>query len=352
MRCLVLTPHRYGIKQVAERVGEEWETMGHTVEYDLPDGAAARIGGVTVGVPGIARWWQKRFRELARTNTYDLVWTHQPLSPTVPPGEFWANTIITFHTTEHAEYRLAREGVYPPSRLPYLWVTSRLERWFYRRLRSTNEREPGYTVVSPHLQSETETFGVSDATHVPNGVFRPDCSTFDSIRRTRGIPDEATLVFNIGSHTPQKRPVECARLLDAVCEQEKSVHAVLAGKGPLHDDVRSAATNDRVHVLGYVEDSEKWRWFADADVFASFSAYEGMPVATLEALSFGVPVVLSDIPAHRNVIGRNDVDGVLVELSPEDIAGATRSVETEQTQVTLPTWEEIAQAYLAVNEPQ
>lgn len=346
MNCLVLTPHRLGIKEVAERVGTEWEQMGHDVRYDLPDGAAARVGGVTVGVPGIARWWQKRFRELAGTDKYDLVWTHQPISPTVPDGAFWDATVVTFHTTERAEYRLAREGVYPWTRVPYLWVTSQLERSFYTRLESTVDAGPTYTVVSPHLNDETASFGVSDARYVPNGIARPDRTAFTPIRERLGIPPEATLAFSLGSHTPQKRPVECARVLNAVCEREESVHAVIAGDGPLHDDVRSAATSERVHVPGYVSDEQKWRWFADADVFVSLSAYEGMPVATLEALSVGTPAVLSEIHAHRNVIEQYDVDGALVDGSVTSVANAITSLAEKTTRVTVPTWNEVAEEYL------
>jgi hypothetical protein len=65
MECLVLAPQRYGIREVATRIGREWEDMGHTVDYDLPDGTPARIGPVTVGVPGIALWWREKFNELA-----------------------------------------------------------------------------------------------------------------------------------------------------------------------------------------------------------------------------------------------------------------------------------------------
>lgn len=35
MNCLVLTPHRFGIPEMVERVGAEWEAMGHDVDYRL-----------------------------------------------------------------------------------------------------------------------------------------------------------------------------------------------------------------------------------------------------------------------------------------------------------------------------
>ena len=103
-----------------------------------------------------------------------------------------------------------------------------------------------------------------------------------------------------------------------------------------------------MRVLGYVSDDEKWRWFADADVFASLSAYEGLPVATLEALSFGCPVVLSDIPAHRAVIEEYDATGQCV--TPADAGAAIEAVVGRSVDVELPSWRESAEVYLGLVE--
>lgn len=50
LECLVVTPHRYGIKETAERIGIEWGKMGHSVDYILEDGGATRFGGINLGV--------------------------------------------------------------------------------------------------------------------------------------------------------------------------------------------------------------------------------------------------------------------------------------------------------------
>jgi hypothetical protein len=116
MNCLVVTPHRLGIREMAERVGGEWERMGHNVEYVLAKGAAARVGPITVGVPGIAVWWYRTLREIAdEHHKYDLIWTHQPVAPLLPTddGTFWAKVVSTIHTTLDREYELVNEGVYP-----------------------------------------------------------------------------------------------------------------------------------------------------------------------------------------------------------------------------------------------
>lgn len=352
MKCLVLTPHTYGIHAVAERVGKEWELMGHDVEYRLAKGNAAQLGSMSLGIPGIVRWWQIQFRKLAgQDDEYDLVWTHQPIALTFPDHPFWEQTIITFHTTEYAKYRLTVEGIYPRRRLPYRWLTSRLERRFYRRIQ-TSTREPIFTVVSPHLKDEIASFGITSPSYIPNGIFTPEEGEFDPIRDEYDIPSDATLLFTVGSQTHQKEPIKCAQILNELCAREPSIYAVIAGDGPLHDGVRRAASNDHIRVRGYIDDHEKWRWFSASDLFISLAAYEGMPVATLEACSFGLPVILSNIPAHRNILAQYDTTGKLVESSISSIQEAVEALKGRSNDISLPSWSALAQEYISLLKKQ
>lgn len=348
MNCLVVTPHRLGIREMAERIGSEWEAMGHDVEYVLARGAAARVGPVTVGMSGIALWWYRTLKRVAADHDrYDLIWTHQPVAPWLPTrdGEFWNKVVATIHTTLGREYELVREGVYPKRLLPFYWMAKTAESRFHRKLTALETPGPHYTVVSPHLADETARFGVPGPTYVPNGVFTPDRSDFEPIRPEHGVPDDATLVFNVGSHSAQKRPETFARLMREVTDRADDVYVAMAGDGPYRKTV-DAYANDRLRVLGRVGDDEKWRWFADADVFASLSAYEGMPVATAEALSFDLPVVLSDIPAHRHLLDTYDATGALVDDDADEIADAIMRLSGERSGVSLPTWSDVARNYL------
>jgi glycosyltransferase involved in cell wall biosynthesis len=164
----------------------------------------------------------------------------------------------------------------------------------------------------------------------------PADRTFDPIRGEHDIPEEVTVVFNIGSLTNQKWPVRFAELMRTVTDDLDDTYVVVAGDGPRRDAVE-AYTSERLRVLGYVSDEEKWRWFADADVFASLSAYEGMPVATAEALLFGLPVILFDIQAHRHLLEEYNATGALVADDSDEIATAIEMLQNKRSPVSLPT---------------
>jgi glycosyltransferase involved in cell wall biosynthesis len=58
----------------------------------------------------------------------------------------------------------------------------------------------------------------------------------------------------------------------------------------------------RAIFTGEVPYSQVLRYLAAADVFAFPSRFEGMPNAVMEAMAAALPVVASDIPAHRALI--------------------------------------------------
>jgi glycosyltransferase involved in cell wall biosynthesis len=350
MNCLIITPHRLGIPEMAQRIGREWKSLGHNVEYILADGAAAQLGSITIGAPGIALWWYKTLKHIASDHQeYDLIWTHQPIMPRLPTTDrtFWNKVIATIHTTLGREYELTLEGIYPRKLIPYYWFVKTIESQSYQALTNLDYSGPRYTVVSPHLRQEIEPFGIDDATYIPNGVFTPKQESFVPIRNEYGIPPDATVVFNIGSLTPQKRADTFAQCMDKVTHSLNDVFVIMAGDGPLREDIESYSS-EYLRVPGYISDDEKWRWFADADIFASLSAYEGMPVATAEALSFDLPTILSDIPAHRHLVESYGPTAKLVKNDVGEIIDAIINLRGAKSDVELPNWPEVAKKYIGL----
>src|SRR5690606_29144322 len=69
---------------------------------------------------------------------------------------------------------------------------------------------------------------------------------------------------------------------------------------------------DRVKLLG--KKDNVLEYLRASDYFVSLSKSEGLPMSVLEAMGTGLPVLLSDIYPHRELI-RNNGNGVLVSTS-------------------------------------
>ena len=82
------------------------------------------------------------------------------------------------------------------------------------------------------------------------------------------------------------------------------LRAYICGNGVMQPEVKNLLHLNElsgvISLQGYITDV--WSWMKGADVFMSLSLIEGQPNAVLEAIACGCPVVLSDIPAHREIV--------------------------------------------------
>jgi glycosyltransferase involved in cell wall biosynthesis len=81
---------------------------------------------------------------------------------------------------------------------------------------------------------------------------------------------------------------------------------LIAGSGPQRPALEALATklgiSDRVVFAGQLASERLWGAMKAASAFALVSPFEGMPNAVMEAVACGCPVVLSDIPPHRELL--------------------------------------------------
>ena len=82
-------------------------------------------------------------------------------------------------------------------------------------------------------------------------------------------------------------------------------HLLLAGDGPLRSRMESLARElgltERVHFLGTRADIPAL--LKAADVYVQSSNFEGFGIAALEAMAAGLPVIASDVPGLRELVG-------------------------------------------------
>lgn len=118
----------------------------------------------------------------------------------------------------------------------------------------------------------------------------------------------------------RKRLHEFLQALAIVRETHPGLRAAVAGRGPLEADLKAEARRlgleDAVDFLGFVHDVESV--YAHARVFVLTSQREGLSIAMTEAMSAGVPVVVTDIGEARDVVVPGE-SGFLFEVG--DVGG-------------------------------
>jgi glycosyltransferase involved in cell wall biosynthesis len=78
----------------------------------------------------------------------------------------------------------------------------------------------------------------------------------------------------------------------------------------------------RVVFTGYVDNL--WDLMKRADALVSLSRFEGCPNVVLEAMACGCPLIVSDIPAHREILDEHSA--LFVDLKdPDEAASAIRT---------------------------
>lgn len=167
---------------------------------------------------------------------------------------------------------------------------------------------------------------------VPRWVI-PNALPLDEIEAARaagpeetGLGPEQKVVLYVGRFSPEKNLETLLLALRQVVSQPGIV-AVLCGDGPsrstIERQVQEYGLGDRVRLPGYI--SAVWSWMKRADVFVSVGLFEGHPNTVLEAMACGCPLVVSDIPAHREFLDEHSA--LLVNpRAPAEIAQAIGSV--------------------------
>lgn len=115
-------------------------------------------------------------------------------------------------------------------------------------------------------------------------------------------PGDSVVLF-AGRFGPEKNVERLLSALREIVTRPRTV-AVLCGEGPLRAGLQRTIAadklDDRIFTPGYVADI--WPLMKRADVMVATSLFEGRPNSVLEAMACNLPLIVSDIPAHREIL--------------------------------------------------
>jgi len=155
-----------------------------------------------------------------------------------------------------------------------------------------------------------------------------------------GIPDDSILIVAMGRLHPVKGFDDLLHAFGRLPRehQGRELHLAIGGDGPLRDDLQALATElrltDRVHWLGWIDDTSPW--YAAADLFVCPSRYEPHGNVILEAWAHRLPSVLTRCDGATELATHGEDAWIVERQSPESLAeGIQYLIEDDSLRASL-----------------
>ncbi len=291
-------------------------TLGAPDPEDEP--GVVRSPGIPFVKPGyhVAPGYSRQARALLRT--MDVLHPNQPLLSGGMALRYGRRYGLPILLTCHSRYDLLGT-----IRIPFMPLP--LYRAILRPiLRRISDRCDVVTTPSLEAAEVMRNLGVRRPIEVvPYGVDLERCRhPAKRLRREElGLPAEAPLALFVGR---MEREKDVPFLLQALARPELAhAHLLLVGDGVerhrLEADAHRMGLGSRVRFTGNVPPEEIPTYVALADFFVTASRIEMLPVAVIEAMAGGLPVVGLDVPWIRQVV-RPGENGLLARPEVESLA--------------------------------
>ncbi|MBA4320632.1 MAG: hypothetical protein C0412_19740 [Flavobacterium sp.] len=318
MRVLICTQEYdvdgSGIAKVVNYLENELKNSGIQIEICSPEGPHHKIGSKKMiqkfGGIGLCYYWIQVACFIKHAN-YDVIWVHNPLFITKIPNK---NVLSTVHTTYVNWYALnrAKEGF--TLKTMYYYIMKLFEGCCYKKNKFT------VMAISPNVAKDVRTLGVRNIKIIPNGV---DTVLFRPIKKKRSN----TITFiSVGRLNWMKQPDKLVETFRELQDSNYTIKLVVAGGGEEFSKIQQLIKDKKIYnvsLLGPISHNDLPKWYRHSDFFIMASSTEGFPLALLEAMSCGLPCVLSDIDIF-NYIHKKVKTGIVISF--DDPSQAARKI--------------------------
>jgi glycosyltransferase involved in cell wall biosynthesis len=278
---------------------EVWQLHGWAPGGYADQRMVLRSGGVLevpVAVETPIRWFGREVGSLAATRAIDVVHLHGAFNP--------SNTAIARGL--RLPYVFSPHSGYDPVSLRRGRGRKLLYRWLFER--SMLDRAALIVALTDAELGQVRAFGArAPVTVIPNGVAAP-AAGIDRLafRRRLGLDHDARLAVFVGRLDVHRKGLDLAA---EGISQAPGWHMALVGPrfrdvDRLEKMIAALGIKGRIRITGERHGKELQEALAGADLFVLMSRWEGLPMALLEAMSYGTPAIVS--PAVSRLI---DVDG-------------------------------------------
>lgn len=259
--------------------------------------------------------WLLRLRRLLRRGRYDIVHFHSPWVAAL--GRLVVMTL-------------------PPRSRPVIVATEHNVWWSYARATrlmnaATAWLDDADIAVSADVRASIPAYRRHRYRTVVHGLVTDDIgrdpAARQRVRAEFGIADDQIVVCTVANFREQKAYPDLLRAASLLVGRGLPVTFVAVGQGPLEDEIRKCrdqlGLRDHFVLAGYRDDVPAV--LQASDLFALASHHEGFPIAVMEALAHGLPVVATAVGGIPDAVVQGR-EGYIV--APGAVAELAESIAT------------------------
>jgi glycosyltransferase involved in cell wall biosynthesis len=191
-----------------------------------------------------------------------------------------------------------------------------LQRWAHRTM-----------ILNDGMEKEALAAGFrrEQLLRMPNPVDAEEFSpaspeTRATLRERLGLPANAPVALYVGRLAPEKELFTLLKAWGMASRSIPDARLVFVGDGPDREALTALATELKIaaslRLTGRQSVEEVRDWLRAADVFTLVSSHEGFSCSLAEAMSAGLPSIVSDIPANAQLIDQ-EVHGLHTRAGEE-----------------------------------
>jgi len=202
------------------------------------------------------------------------------------------------------------------------------------RLRVLCREVNAFCVISKAIDGELAAEGVpvQKRVPIPNGVdvglFVPLASSKKAALRSRlRLPKDAQIVTFVGRLVPEKQVDHLVGIWASLRRNLPQAILLILGSGP-EEDILKKKAGDGILFLG--EQLDVKPYLQASDLFVLPSKAEGLPVALLEALACGLPVIASSVGGSPEVIRHMETGWLVPPGNPIALSEAIVTLLTDE----------------------
>jgi glycosyltransferase involved in cell wall biosynthesis len=293
-----------GVENVVRNLAREMKQKGHDVHLitrqreqntdQFPEFHETHIIEGTESYIDYLKKGRQWFKENAED--FDVLHFHN-WSPIIPARKIETPTILTYHGTT-LDVKIGNKQYH---KAPFYWLLEQYALTIPDKVTSITEA---------HLKP----FHTTDYEIIRNGVntqkYRPaDKDKKQKLRKKHQVKGKGILI--VAQHQPNKGH----KNLIKACTQLNQEHTLMIpSTGPLTNELQQLADEENINAkfYGKVPEKELIELYQAADIFCLPSWNEGLPLSMLEALSTGLPILVSDVADNQKIVEESR-SGMVIE---------------------------------------